>query len=126
MTRRILAAALAIAMVLALIGCGGATTTPTPSGSGTGTGTGSTESDGNATVTIENFAFAPTSVEIKTGGSVVWTNKDSATHTVTGDGGIASGDLAQGKSYTKTFDAAGTYNYSCSIHPSMTGTVVVK
>ncbi len=124
MTRKILAAVLAMAVVLALIGCGGATTTPTPSGSGTGSG--STASDGNATVTIENFAFSPTSVEIKTGGSVVWTNNDSVTHTVTGDGGIASGDLAQGKSYTKTFDAAGTYNYSCSIHPSMTGTVVVK
>jgi plastocyanin len=57
---------------------------------------------------------------------VTWTNNDSATHTITGDGGLDSGDVATGGTYSKTFDKAGTYKYHCSIHPTMTGEVVVQ
>jgi len=45
---------------------------------------------------------------------------------VAGDGGIDSGTLAQGKSFTHTFKSAGSLAYRCSIHPNMTGTVTVK
>ena len=87
-------------------------------------------------VIIENFAFSPANITVKKGTTVTWTNKDSATHTVTGldnnpdpASGAAnlpnSGNLASGKSYSFTFLAAGTYQYKCSIHPSMTGTVTV-
>ena len=75
---------------------------------------------------MKNFAFSPDSVEIKVGETVTWTNEDAAAHTVTGDGGVDSGQLATGQTYSKTFDTAGTYAYHCSIHPAMTGTVVVK
>jgi plastocyanin len=77
-------------------------------------------------VTIKDFAFSPASLEIAIGETVTWTNEDSAAHTVTGDDGIDSGSLAQGKSFTHTFKSAGTFSYRCSIHPNMTGKVTVK
>ncbi len=83
----------------------------------------------NATgVTIENFAFSPANITVKKGTTVTWTNKDSATHTVTetdSQKGPDSGNLAQGKAYSFTYDTAGTFKYHCAIHPDMTGTVTV-
>ena len=118
---RVALASVVVALVLlAVAGCGGSGSTD-----GTGTSTGGTSATG-ASVTIKDFAFSPASVDIKVGESVTWTNDDSATHNVEGDGGISSGDLANGQTYTKTFDTAGTYAYKCAIHPNMTGTVVVK
>ena len=81
---------------------------------------------GATSVTIKNFAFDPETVTIKLGQTVTWTNQDSAAHTVVGDGGIDSGDLSKGKSYSKTFDTEGTFDYHCSIHPQMTGQVIVQ
>jgi plastocyanin len=79
------------------------------------------------TVAIQNFAFSPETITVKVGTKVTWTNKDSAAHTVTGDNndGPASGTLAQGASYSFIFSKVGTFNYECSIHPSMKGTVIV-
>jgi plastocyanin len=80
------------------------------------------------TVTIQNFAFSPASITVKKGTSVTWTNKDSTTHTVTetdSQTGPDSGDLASGKSYSFTFNTVGTFQYHCSIHTDMTGTVTV-
>ncbi len=76
-------------------------------------------------VAIENFSFNPASVEILTGDTVRWTNMDSATHTVRGPT-FESKVLEKGDTYEFLFTDAGTYNYDCSIHPSMKGTVVVK
>jgi plastocyanin len=79
-------------------------------------------------VTIQNFAFSPASITVKAGTTVTWTNSDSVAHTVTetdGKTGPASGDVNPGSSYSFTFKDTGTYQYHCSIHPSMTGTVVV-
>ncbi len=79
-------------------------------------------------VTIQNFAFSPKTLTVAPGTTVMWTNKDSAPHTVTSDSGstLASGDLSQGKSYTHTFTKAGTYMYHCAIHPYMKATVIVS
>jgi plastocyanin len=118
----------AVLALVALPGCSSGTSSSGGSG-GTSSGGGSTGGStaaGATAVTIANFAFSPASVTIKVGDSVTWTNNDSATHAVVGDGGISSGDLTQGKTYTKKFDTAGSFAYRCSIHPSMTGTVVVK
>jgi plastocyanin len=79
-----------------------------------------------ASVDAKNFAFDPKTVTIKVGQTVTWTNQDSVTHTVTGDGGIDSDDLSKGKSYSKTFDTEGTFDYHCSPHPQMTGQVIVQ
>ena len=75
-------------------------------------------------VSIQGFAFNPASVTISTGDTVRWTNQDSATHTVKGSS-FESGSLAQGDTYEFTFTEPGVYDYACSIHPSMKGTVTV-
>jgi len=79
-------------------------------------------------VTIQNFAFSPKTVTVAPGTTIMWTNKDSAAHTVSSDSGstLASGDLSQGKSYAHTFTKAGTYAYHCAIHPYMKAAVVVS
>jgi plastocyanin len=91
-----------------------------------GGGGGSGGQAGAGAVNIADFAFAPDSRSVKVGDSVKWTNKDGATHTVTADdGAFDSGSLAGGKSFSFTFDEAGTFTYHCNIHQSMTGRVVV-
>jgi len=78
-------------------------------------------------VTIQNFAFSPATINVKAGTKVTWTNQDSTTHHVVSDtGAFDSGNLAQGQSYSFTFNKTGSYPYHCSIHPSMTGTIVVQ
>ena len=76
-------------------------------------------------VTIQGFAFSPATVTVNVGDSVTWINNDGATHTATGSG-IDTGNINSGASDTVTFGSAGTFNYACSIHPQMTGTVVVR
>ena len=79
-------------------------------------------------VAIQNFAFSPADITVKKGTTVTWTNKDSTTHTVTetdSQTGPDSGDVASVKSYSFTFDTAGTFHYHCSIHTEMVGTVTV-
>lgn len=118
-------------VALVVSGCYGSSATPTkpaatpPSGS-SGSGSTGGASTAPTAVSIANFAFDPASVTVKVGDTVTWTNNDSTTHTITGDGGLNSGDVAPGSTYSKTFDKAGTYSYHCSIHKTMTGTVVVQ
>lgn len=76
-------------------------------------------------VTIQNFAFNPDSVTISSGDTVKWTNMDSTTHTIIGSD-FSSGNFNKGDSYESTFTKPGTYEYHCSIHPSMKGTVIVE
>ncbi len=76
--------------------------------------------------TIESFAFTPRTTTIKKGDTIVWTNKDDASHTVTGDtNGPVSKTLRGGDTYAYTFTEVGTFPYHCSFHPAMTGTVIV-
>lgn len=75
-------------------------------------------------VSIKDFAFNPEAITISTGDTVRWTNLDSATHTVKGTD-FESDTLREGDSYAFIFTKAGVYDYYCSIHPSMKGTVTV-
>jgi len=77
-----------------------------------------------ATVQMQGSAFRPDTVAVALGGTVTWTNDDGVTHTVTGDG-FDSGNLAPGDTFSQTFDEAGTYEYECTIHAGMRGTVTV-
>lgn len=81
-------------------------------------------------ISIQNMMFTPPQITVAKGGSVTWTNNDSITHTVVDDlsnvGGPNSGDIAPGQSYSFTFNKTGSFQYHCSIHPSMRGTIVVK
>jgi plastocyanin len=75
-------------------------------------------------VNISGFAFGPSSVQISVGDTVKWLNLDSVPHQVHGSN-FDSGQIRHGYTYSYTFTQPGTYNYSCSIHPSMQGTVTV-
>ncbi len=77
------------------------------------------------TILIKNFSFDPGTLKVKTGTTVTWVNEDTASHTVKSDT-FTSGNLGQGEKFTFTFSAPGTYNYSCGIHPTMTGQIVVE
>jgi len=79
-------------------------------------------------VAIQNFAFSPQTLTVAPGTTVVWTNKDTAPHTVTSDTGAwtASNDLATGKTFSLTLTKPGTYTYHCAIHPTMTATLIVS
>jgi plastocyanin len=77
-------------------------------------------------VKITSTAFTPATVTIATGDAVKWTNKDTKTHQVVSNtGAFASPIIGAGKSYTHTFNTAGTYRYHDALHPALTGKVVV-
>lgn len=107
------------------------TETTAPGQTTTSSGEGEERQEGEAqqevTVNIANFAFTPATVTIKKGGKITWTNNDSVAHTATGrNNEFDSGTLNNGQSFTQTFNNAGTFNYYCTLHPSMTGTIVVE
>jgi plastocyanin len=78
-------------------------------------------------VAIRNFAFGPHVVTVKAGTTVHWTNSDTEAHTVTSNtGAFGSAVLQPGASYSFTFTKHGTYHYRCTIHPFMTGMVMVS
>jgi plastocyanin len=88
---------------------------------------GCTSNQSANTVTIQNMAFNPSTLNVQVGTTVTWINKDNITHHVVSDSGVFdSGNLTNGMSYNYTFNQTGSFPYHCSIHPSMTGTIVVS
>jgi len=78
-------------------------------------------------VTIDNFVFKPGRVTVKAGTTVTWTNRDDIPHTVVSDDKIfKSKVLDTDEKFSYTFDKPGSYPYFCSVHPKMTGKVVVQ
>lgn len=78
-------------------------------------------------VHIDNFSFTPGSLAVAAGTKVTWTNKDDVPHTVTSTKKkFASPPLDTGEKFTYSFTASGEYPYYCTIHPTMTGKVVVS
>jgi plastocyanin len=88
--------------------------------------TGSPAAVGGDAVSIDNFAFAPTTLTVRAGSTVTWTNHDEEPHTVAAtDGSFHSPGMGTGATFSHTFPTPGNFDYVCSIHPSMHGTVVV-
>jgi len=79
----------------------------------------------SSAISIRNFAFNPDTITVKKGATVTWTNNDSAPHQIKSDT-FNSGALGNGQSFSYAFENAGTFDYSCAIHPSMTGTITVN
>jgi len=78
-------------------------------------------------VTIDNFTFNPPVIMVKPGDAVSWTNRDDIPHTVRASGGTwKCAVMDTGGSCEIHFATAGEFPYFCSLHPKMTGTVVVK
>lgn len=79
--------------------------------------------------------FVPPQISLSSGSTISWTNDDSITHTVTAEGNPAiaygeapfySGPISPGYTWDNTFDSPGQFHYHCSIHPFMTGKVVIN
>jgi plastocyanin len=148
MSRTILA--LGSAMVLILSACGGATASapataapasevpaseapasePAASESAAAGGAACAPSAeaGTVTATMANIAFEPASITASVGDTITWTNNDSAQHTatVTSDPTCTTETLSDGASGGIVFNTAGSYEYFCKIHPTMTGTIEVS
>lgn len=115
MSRRI------VALVLVACGLGIATLR-----GGAASGVDSTQ-QGPPDVKVDNFTFAPATLNVAVGTTVTWTNRDDIPHTVVStDRVFKSKVLDTDEKFSFTFSKAGTYDYFCSIHPKMTGKVVVK
>jgi plastocyanin len=81
----------------------------------------------NAEVKIDNFSFGPAMITVAAGTTVTWTNRDDIPHTVVSDDKrFKSKVLDTDEKFSYTFDKPGTYPYFCSVHPKMTGKVVVQ
>jgi plastocyanin len=78
-------------------------------------------------VSIVDYDFKPKTITVNTGDTVTWTNdgKVAEGHNVTGDGGLDSGNLSTGDTYSHSFGSAGSFAYVCTLHPLMKGTVKV-
>jgi plastocyanin len=147
--RRLLALLLAlVALAVVAAGCGGGDDDDGDSGNGGGNapaaeepaaeepaaptaedgGGGSGGTGPGTQVSMKDIKFNPGSVTIKAGGKVTWTNDDSVGHDVTADDfeSGSPGGIDGGSTFSHTFKKAGTYNYVCSVHPGMKGTVKVK
>jgi amicyanin len=85
-----------------------------------------TASVSDNTIRIKNFAFDPASITVKVGSTVRWLNQDSVPHRILFADGADSNVLAGMQSWSRKFDQAGTYDYACTIHPTMQGTVIVE
>ncbi len=84
-------------------------------------------SDSAAAVKIDNFSFGPQTLTVPVGATVTWTNRDDIPHTaVSTDGVFKSKVMDTDENFSYTFDKAGTYSYYCTIHPKMTGKIVVQ
>jgi amicyanin len=78
-------------------------------------------------VSIDNFTFNPQTLTVKAGSTVTWTNKDDIPHAIAAvNREFKSKALDTGDAYSFTFTTPGTYAYFCSLHPHMTGTIVVE
>jgi plastocyanin len=137
MTRWLAMLLACVALGLVVAGCGGdddddgggggngAATTEEPAGGGGG---GDGGGGGGTEVSMAGIAFDPAEVTVAVGDTVTWTNNDSVAHDVTADSFSSgeAGGMAAGDTFEHTFDEAGTFEYVCTVHPGMDGTVVVE
>jgi len=89
--------------------------------------------DADATVTVRDFAFDPEEITVSVGDTVAFVNEDGAGHTVTnGENGTPDADavfdepLSAGQTVVITFDEAGTFPVTCTVHTDMQMTVIVE
>jgi 3',5'-cyclic-AMP phosphodiesterase len=88
--------------------------------------TNNTVAAGGRQVVVDNFSFAPAAATVPAGGTITWTNHDDVPHNIVStERKFSSPVLDTDGQFSHTFDAPGTYKYFCSLHPRMTGRVVV-
>ncbi len=83
--------------------------------------------DAGGRISIDGFAFAPSVLTIRKGGAITWANHDAVAHSVVfGPPGGRSPSLGKGETFSHQFDDAGTFAYTCGVHPYMHGQVTVQ
>lgn len=118
----------AVALTVVAVAACSSPSTPAPPAVSSGTSAPSSVPPAAAgtVVTIDDFAFVPATLTVKRGDTVTWTNHDEEPHTVAAnDGSFRSPGMGANGTYNFTFGTPGTFDYICSIHPFMHGTVVV-
>jgi plastocyanin len=121
--KRTLGLVLLLSLALVLVGCsGGSASTTTPATTAPAAGG---SSSAGPTVVEKGFAFEPATLDVKVGDTVTFKNEDSAPHNVKIDG-KELGMQDPGASVSWTAEKAGSFPYTCTIHPSMNGQIVVK
>jgi len=124
---------LTILPLAALLACGGGSSSTGP---GTTGGTNNPPVSGGSgpvattAVDIKNLTFTPSDIKVASGATVTWTNSDGIAHNITFDAGAnvagAGTDFSSGSKSLVMPTAAATYNYHCTRHGGMTGTVQVQ
>jgi len=122
---------LVVLIVLVAAACGGgggdSPTSPGNPGNPGNPGGPSTSPQQTSSVTVGNNQFSPANIQVAAGTTVTWTWDPSAiTHNVTFADGVGSGDKGANATFTRTFGTAGTFQYQCTLHSGMTGSVLVK
>lgn len=103
-----------------------ALSTPLPALAGGGCHEPNITEGSTAKVVAKEFCFSPVVNRVTPGTTITWTNRDDVEHNLTGSGPtVGYHDLAAGKSVSIKFTTAGTYPYACTLHPGMTGVLVV-
>ena len=81
----------------------------------------------SAQVKIDNFSFGPQTLTVPVGTTVTWTNRDDIPHTIVSTDGVFKSKVRDtDETFSYTFTKAGTYTYFCSVHPKMTGKIIVQ
>jgi len=78
------------------------------------------------TVVMDGVSYQPATITVKRGATVSFVNKDPYPHSVTSAGNFDSRDIAPGKTWKYTAKKAGRFDYTCTLHPNMKGTLVVE
>ena len=111
-----------------LAGCGRNPAGTDPASAAPAEGTAAAPEAAPDQVVIDNFAFQPATLTVKAGTKVTWVNRDDVPHTATSADQrkkFNSGTLDTDQQFSHRFDAPGTHKYYCSLHPRMTGQIVV-
>lgn len=133
--RRLLPIPLLATLALIVAGCGSnsgssssSASTPAPAPAGTGSPASSGGGAKAVTVAMKNIQFSPKTITAKVGQKITWQNMDSVDHNVTAQSGASfkSSDFGRGGTFSFTPTKAGTIKYSCTLHPGMDATIVVK
>jgi plastocyanin len=118
---------LAISLLALSVACSSSPSSPSMPSPTPSSGSGTSVTIVSGAAALSTTAYAPNPITVAVGSTLTWVNNDSIAHTSTANGGAwNSGTMAPGASFSTILSSAGTYQYHCSIHPGMVGTVTVQ
>lgn len=125
MKNNIISTIVLMIIALLIVGCNQQNTTQPIASPSTSAPAENPEGNNNV-VMINHFVFEPSEITIGAGETVAWKHNDNVAHKIVSEELFESNVMNRGDQFTYTFDKPGEYSYYCSIHPSMTGKIIVK